>query len=109
MKYSYLAIIPALIAGAFIPVTPASAGCHLIDCVENVYVEPQELTHQSCETLWILRNSVFKDAKYCFKSARASAWFNNDGCLYSEQDEVPLNDYQRHNVDLIKSVEANRC
>jgi hypothetical protein len=88
----------------------ASAGCHLIDCVENVYIEKKDVAKHSCEQLWILRNSVYDDAGYCFQSARGKKWFVNDGCTYSDQAEVPLNDYQRHNVDVLAGVEAeNGC
>src|SRR5262245_16902249 len=73
----------------------AVAGCHLVDCVENVYVTPQQVKKKSCGDLWILRNSVFKDAHYCFKTPRAINFFGNQGCLYDDQAAVPLNDYQR--------------
>jgi hypothetical protein len=108
MKRSAVFIIPLVLSAAGVAVPQAHAGCHLIDCVENVYVEPKQLSHASCETLWILRNSIYKDAKYCFQTPRAAAWFGNDGCLYSEQELVPLNDYQRSNVSVIKGVEAEQ-
>lgn len=105
-KTSQLAI--AASAAAFAAATPAHAGCHLIDCVENVYVKPSELKSQSCETLWILRNSIFKDAGYCFKSERAAKWFGNEGCTHDDQSAVPLNDYQRHNIEVIEAREAEK-
>lgn len=108
MKCTFLALIPLALAFSGAAPPAAQAGCHLVDCVEDVYVTPPDLVHASCETLWVLRNSIFKDAKYCFQSARAVSWFGNEGCLHSEQELVPLNDYQRSNVSVIKSVEGER-
>jgi hypothetical protein len=104
-------IIPAALMGglaASASSTPAYAGCHLIDCVENVYIKPAQLKKHSCESLWILRNSIFDDAGYCFQSARGLKWFSNDGCKFSDQDEVPLNGYQRANVDVLMDAEAEK-
>jgi hypothetical protein len=114
MKHSIssCAALPATVAGAAVVAvtgaSPAWAGCHLVDCVENVYVQPSEVAKKSCEDLWILRNSIFKDAGYCFKSERARAFFSNDGCKYGDEAAVPLNDYQRHNVDVLKAAEQRK-
>lgn len=93
------------IAGSF---TPAKAGCHLVDCVEDVFVKPQELAGRRCEDLWLLRNSIYKDARYCFRTGRSRASFSNDGCLFQDIAAVPLNAYQRHNVGVIRLAEAQR-
>jgi hypothetical protein len=87
---------------------PARAGCHLIDCVEFTYVEESQLRQHTCEQLWLLRNSIFKEAGYCFSSDKARATFGNDSCSFDDERLVPLNDYQRRNIDLFKSVEKKR-
>lgn len=87
---------------------PARAGCHLIDCVEFTYVEESQLRTHTCEQLWLLRNSIFKEAGYCFASDKARATFGNDGCRFDDERLVPLNDYQRRNIDLFKSIEKKR-
>ena len=76
------------IAGSF---TPAKAGCHLVDCVEDVFVKPQEIAARRCEDLWVLRNAIYKGARYCFRTERARTWFSNDGCLFDDIESVPLN------------------
>ncbi len=45
---------------------------------------------QTCQELWIERNQYYKDAGYCFKTARAIRYFGNTACQYSREDEVPL-------------------
>lgn len=110
MKRLTVALLPVAAVLSTLSAGPAAAGCHLIDCVENVYIKASQVKNHSCEDLWVLRNSIYKDAGYCFKTAKAKSWFGNDGCKYADQDEVPLNAYQRHNVKVLKSVEAkNGC
>ena len=87
---------------------PASAGCHLVDCVEDTYVSPAELRRSSCETLWTLRNSIYKDAGYCFQTDRARSVFGNQGCKFEAMESVSLNDYQRHNVRVLKAAEERK-
>lgn len=86
----------------------AHAGCHLIDCVENVVITEKQVASKSCEDLWILRNSIYKDAGYCFKSPKAIKWFGNSGCSYDDEAAVPLNDYQRANAKLLRAVSEKK-
>lgn len=102
------AVAAASLGLATLGTTPASAGCHLIDCVENVYLSPKDVATHSCESLWILRNSIYDDAGYCFSSARGMKWFINDGCTIADQEAVPLNDDQRANIDVLKAAEAGK-
>ena len=45
---------------------------------------------QSCQELWVERNSYYKDAGYCFKTRRAISYFGNGGCMYDDEASVPL-------------------
>lgn len=45
---------------------------------------------QSCQDLWVERNSYYKDAGYCFKTSRAISYFGNGGCIYDIEADVPL-------------------
>ena len=51
--------------------------------------------HASCSSLWYARNQVYKDAGYCFKTARAIRAFGNAGCGYDNVNDVPLSANQR--------------
>jgi hypothetical protein len=103
-----LALLPVALVLAALGSASARAGCHLVDCVENVYVKPHEIKGKSCEDLWILRNSIFKAAGYCFTTERAKSFFGNKGCSYTDQSLVPLNDYQRHNARVIEAAERKK-
>jgi hypothetical protein len=106
MKLKVIAATATVAGASILASLPVQAGCHLIDCVEDVYVQPKELKGSSCETLWILRNSIYDDAGYCFKTERGKAFFINDGCTHTDIQSVPLNDYQRHNVKVLAKMEA---
>ena len=45
---------------------------------------------QSCQELWVERNSYYKDAGYCFKTPRAISYFGNEGCMYDNEARLPL-------------------
>jgi len=100
-------LLPGLLILVFAGAAPAYAGCHLVDCVENVYITDKQVAKKSCEDLWILRNSIYKDAGYCFKSPRAIRWFNNKGCQHDDEAAVPFNDYQRANIKVLKRTEID--
>jgi hypothetical protein len=65
----------------------------------------REITDFSCEQLWFGRNSIFKVAGYCFKTARAIAAFGNAGCVYDEVDMVPLSAEDQNLAKAIQRVE----
>ena len=65
---------------------------------------------QDCQALWVERNSYYKQAGYCFKTARAIAYFGNAGCLYDNENRVPLSAQVRARIDQIVRIErAYRC
>ena len=43
---------------------------------------------QSCQQLWVERNSYYKRHGYCFKTQRAIAYFGNGGCIYHNEAAV---------------------
>jgi YARHG domain len=45
---------------------------------------------QSCQDLWVERNSYYKEAGYCFKTSRAIRHFGNAGCQYDNEASLPL-------------------
>ena len=53
-----------------------------------------------------MRNGIYAVRGYCFKTDRGKAEFGNDGCHFDDEAEVPLNDYERANVKLIREHRA---
>ena len=65
---------------------------------------------RSCNSLWIERNSMFKQGGYCFQSARAIKTFGNENCQYDSESDVPLSDNQRDRLRDIRTAEkAKGC
>jgi hypothetical protein len=65
---------------------------------------------QSCDALWIERNTYYKQAGYCFKTARAISYFGNAGCLYDNENAVPLSAYTRARIaEIVRLERAYRC
>jgi hypothetical protein len=60
---------------------------------------------QNCQQLWVERNSYYKARGYCFKTERAISYFGNGGCIYRDEDRVPLTQRERNRIDEIKRLE----
>lgn len=85
-----LAVVTSIAA-----VMPASAG----DVQGDAY---------DCKELYVMRNEIYKGARYCFKSAKAIAQFGNAGCQYDSLGDVPLSANQRSMIKGIKKSEARQ-
>jgi hypothetical protein len=65
---------------------------------------------QNCQSLWYERNSYYKEAGYCFKTAPAIMAFGNAGCQYDDERYVPLSDAVRTRIRVIQGAElVLRC
>ena len=110
MKRLLVCAAPLLLAG------PAAAGdpddhslCYeTVGCVHDRKISEHDANKLGCEQLWTVRNGIYHARGYCFKTKRGKNEFGNAGCRYDDQSEVPLNDYERANVLLIRSIENRR-
>lgn len=95
--------------GLFLAATPAFSACfELIGCTDSEYFTEAQLRRLSCDALWTVRNTIFDENGYCFQTAKGQAVFSNAGCKYTVSGKVPLNKFERTNVERIKSVEARK-
>ncbi len=62
---------------------------------------------QSCQQLWVERNSYYKEAGYCFKTSRAISYFGNANCRYYNEASVPLSGAVRARIAEITRIERN--
>jgi hypothetical protein len=60
---------------------------------------------QTCQSLWVERNSYFKAAGYCFHTPRAIRHFGNAGCRFDEESAVPLSRATRKRIAQIVRAE----
>lgn len=79
-----------------------------VGCVHDRKIDESDAEKLGCEQLWTVRNGIYHSRGYCFKTDRAREAFGNEGCQYDEEAQVPLNDYERANVRLIRAIEKRR-
>lgn len=106
MRHALLALALA------IPAAPAAAGCFEdlggTGCTsDSLFAEP-DLRRLSCENLWYVRNSIYDDNGYCFRSKRAQSAFENADCSVQDLGAVKLNSYERQNIARIQKVERQK-
>lgn len=65
----------------------------------------REMADFSCEQLWFARNSIFKEAGYCFKTPRAISAFGNAGCRYDDIEAVQLTPENKNFASAIQRTE----
>lgn len=64
----------------------------------------------SCDDLWYRRNAEYKQAGYCFHTARGIRAFGNAGCQFDNVEEVPLSPQsQRIVADILAQERAYGC
>jgi hypothetical protein len=110
MRYVYISssLLVAVLAGSA-PAGAQSGQCYEeIGCVSSEPLDERALRRLSCENLWFTRNRVFKDRGFCFKTARAIAAFGNAGCQFDDEASVPLNSFERANIQAIRRAEARK-
>ena len=102
----------ALVGSCFLlSAAPASADCfELIGCTDSGYFRQSDLRQLSCENLWYVRNRIYDENGFCFKTARARSQFDNSDCWVNDQANVKLSQVERHNVNEIVEAESeNGC
>jgi hypothetical protein len=86
------------------------ANCYeLIGCTNKDYFKAAQLKQLSCQILWEVRNTIYKERGYCFHTQRGIKFFGNAGCKYDDAGAVPLNGAERYNVRAIKKVAKKGC
>jgi hypothetical protein len=70
----------------------------------------KQIADFSCDQLWFGRNSIFKEAGYCFKTSRAISAFGNAGCQYDDISAVRLTPENQNFANMIQLAEqAKLC
>jgi YARHG domain-containing protein len=72
-------------------------------CTRN---DDATLSDGKCFRLWEERNSYYKDAGHCFKTARAITYFGKAGCQYDTEACLSLSRGVRARIAEIVRLEA---
>jgi hypothetical protein len=106
-----ICLAAAILAGASLVSVQAKADCYEdIGCTDSDRMSVGELQELSCENLWHVRNRIYDENGYCFKTRRARRAFDNSDCWVNDQAQVKLSTIERHNVNaIVEAEEANGC
>lgn len=106
MRYALVALALAMSPA------PAAAGCFDdvggSGCSHDSLFPESNLRRLSCENLWYVRNSIYDDNGYCFRTKRAQSVFENADCHVRDLGQVKLNSYERQNIARIQKVERQK-
>lgn len=102
-KLAIAAVLALLSAG------PSMAACYEeIGCTDEDRFRKSDLREFSCQILWDVRNTIYKENGYCFQTQKAKNYFGNKGCWITSQSKVKLNAIEKYNVAQIVAVEKAR-
>ena len=91
---------------------PAFAGCvqglGVTGCTHIETFAVDELRGLSCPNLWYVRNSIYDDNGYCFKTKAAQAEFDNSDCFVRDTGRLRFNKHEQANIDRIVRVEKEK-
>ena len=103
--------IPGLAAALLLIPAAAFAGCFEdlgeTGCTDQEAFIQSDLERLSCENLWLVRNHIFADNGYCFKTARGKELFGNASCSVDDANQVKMNSHEWANIATIRAVERD--
>lgn len=102
-------VIATAVTLGLAPAGPALAACYEdIGCTDSDYFSRPDLRRLSCNALWEVRNQMYFENGYCFKTERTLDFFGDDDCIYEAAADVPLNKHERRNISTIVAVERQK-
>ena len=104
-----IAVILLAMLGA---TSAARADCYdVFGCTNKDVFRAQDLASgPNCDFLYTMRNAIYAEHHYCFKTARAIAVFGNQGCVSGDPNALGLNRIELGNAATILRVEhAKGC
>lgn len=97
----------ALILG-LATVSPSVAECYSFGCTDEDEFAYEDLEDLRCNQLWTLRNIIYDEAGYCFKTARGKKAFDNSDCEIEDMEDVELSQIEHANIAVIQEVESDK-
>ena len=107
-----------VLALAVTAASPVLADCYdVLGCTDRnsfaahySYLAAPSPDGPTCDFLYVMRNTIYAQHGYCFKTARGIQEIGNSGCRIYDMAAVPLSQIERNNVATIQRAErAKRC
>jgi YARHG domain len=70
----------------------------IVQTVPSVAFAQSSPRFMTCEEMWFVRNDIYKEKGYCFRTQRAISTFGNAGCRYDDINDVPLSANERNKI-----------
>lgn len=87
----------------------AQANCYEdIGCPDRDVFSRSDLRRMSCENLWYVRNQIYNEHGYCFKTRAAKQAFDNSDCSVRNAARLDLNRKEVTNISRIRQVERQK-
>jgi hypothetical protein len=101
------------LANAFLALSSAAyADCYdVFGCTDRNRFNFEQLANgPNCEFLYEMRNRIYAEHHYCFKTARAISTLGNEGCRYDNMNQVRLSPIESANaVTILRVEQAKGC
>lgn len=100
-----------LIGSIAVSTGAAKAACfEAVGCTHLDRFEKRQLAGVSCLNLRFLRNSIYAENGYCFRSREYEDVFGNEACRFKSAEDVPLTPTERGNVlAIVHAEKAKSC
>lgn len=102
-----LSTLVFLVASTF--TTLAHENCYeVIGCPHRDPFKPSDLRQLSCQNLWYVRNRVYDDHGYCFRTPDAIREFDNSDCYVRNAAKLDINRREAQNISRIRQAEQRK-
>src|SRR5579871_766852 len=118
MRSARRGVVAAVLLTVLAAAGPALADCYdLVGCTDKNlfsnhygYLAAPEPNGPNCDFLYMMRNRIYAQHGYCFKTARGISEIGNQGCYITNKAAVPLSHIEQLNIATIQRAErAKAC
>ncbi len=117
VRISRAAAMAAGFAVAMMAVGPTLADCYDVVGCTNKNLFSKNFSYlgsvadgPSCDFLYMMRNRIYAQHGYCFRTARGISEIGNSGCHIADLAAVPLSNIERDNIATLEKAErAKAC
>lgn len=104
-------VVAAALVFLALPAT-ASAGCFenlgATGCTHQETFSREELRTLSCQNLWYVRNSIYDEHGYCFRTKAGKETFDNSDCYENDAAKLQFNRHEQANINRIVQAEKDK-
>ena len=91
-----------------------SASLNHPQCYENVgcphkdRISQAQARYLSCQNLWLVRNTIFHQRGYCFRTGRGRTEFDNSHCTVKSVSDLKFTAVEKRNIVTLEKIERRK-